>query len=133
MHESRQIVENRTPIHSTAISHLIAGIHAAPEEDWDFAREAEKLNITSTHFRRLFKSMCGLPPQQFLLQNRLRKAAQLLCSGNAPIKEVAFLAGWDNVFYFSRLFREQYQLSPGNYRREFLNNSGKSDHDNGSK
>ena len=47
------------------------------------------------------------------------KAAELLKSTSNPIKEIASLSGWDNVFYFSRLFRRKYYLSPLQYRKEF--------------
>ena len=63
--------------------------------------------------------MTGLPPQQYLLQMRLSKAAELLKSTSSPIKEIAALSGWENVFYFSRLFRQKYYISPLQYRKEF--------------
>ena len=97
----------------------IRRIGAAPEKDWDFEVEAENFHVTTTHFRRLFKEMTGLPPQQFLIQSRLSKAAELLKSTSDPIKEIAALSGWENVFYFSRLFRQKYYISPLQYRKEF--------------
>ena len=63
-----------------------------------------------------------MPPQQFLIQNRLRKAAQELIHTQEPVKTIAANAGFDNPFYFSRLFRQKYQASPIQYRREFTSN-----------
>lgn len=84
-----------------------------------YRKKAEKCHITPTHFRRLFKELAGLPPQQFLIQSRLHKAAALLLSTGDTVKEIAHQTGWDNVFYFSRLFHQKYQVSPQQYRKEF--------------
>ena len=107
------------PYQADLLHELIRKIGSAPEQDWDFGGEAEKMHVTPTHFRRIFKEVTGLPPQQFLLHSRLNKAAELLKSSRIPVKEIAARTGWDNVFYFSRLFRRKYDISPVQYRREF--------------
>ena len=111
--------QRHVPYQAEQLNALIRNISNAPEEDWDFAFEAKKLHVTSTHFRRIFKEITGLPPQQFLIQSRLSKAAELLKSSRISVKEIAELTGWGNVFYFSRLFRQKYDISPVQYRREF--------------
>ena len=101
------------------LERLIDEIRLNPQNDWDFEKEAEECHITPTHFRRLFKEAAGLPPLQFLLQNRLQKAAGLLIHTSDPVSIIAEESGIDNPFYFSRLFKEKYQISPLEYRREF--------------
>ena len=54
-----------------------------------------------------------------MMSRKPDKAAKLLKSTSSPIKEVAALSGWENMFYFSRLFRRKYYLSPLQYRKEF--------------
>ncbi|MBO4303220.1 MAG: helix-turn-helix transcriptional regulator [Lentisphaeria bacterium] len=117
--EAATMEHRHVPYQAEALNALIRRIGAEPERPWDFASEAEKLHVTSTHFRRIFKEITGLPPQQFLLHGRLNKAAELLKSSRDSVKEIAAAAGWDNVFYFSRLFRRKYFLAPVQYRREF--------------
>lgn len=119
IHEAEKAESRHVPYQSEELKALIRRIGAAPEKDWDFEAEADKFHVTSTHFRRIFKEMAGLPPQQYLLQMRLSKAAELLKNTSAPIKEIAALSGWENVFYFSRLFRQKYYISPLQYRKEF--------------
>lgn len=117
--EAATAEQKHVPYQADQLNELIHQISAAPEGDWDFGREAAKLHVTSTHFRRIFKEITGLPPQQFLLHSRLNKAAELLKSTRASVKEIAAQSGWDNMFYFSRLFRQKYYISPVQYRREF--------------
>ncbi len=107
------------PYQSELLKALVRRICAEPERNWDFETEAAKFHVTAIHFRRIFKEITGLPPQQFLIETRLNKAAELLKSTSSPIKEIAALSGWENVFYFSRLFRRKYYLSPLQYRKEF--------------
>lgn len=116
--ESVETKHGHTPYQAESLKKLMKKIISAPEQDWDFTRESEKLYVTPTHFRRIFKEISGLPPQQFLIQTRLSRAAELLKSTDSPVKEVAALSGWDNVFYFSRLFRKKYFISPLQYRKE---------------
>lgn len=117
--EAQQEEARHIPHQSEHLKELIKHIHTAPEKEWNFTAEAEKLHVTTTHFRRIFKEITDLPPQQFLIQIRLNKAAELLKNSSEPIKNIAFESGWENVFYFSRLFRQKYHLSPLQYRKEF--------------
>ena len=119
MREATNAENRHIPYQAAELHALIDAVCGAPECDWKFDREAAKMNMTLTHFRRIFKELAGMPPQQFLLHCRLRQAAELLHTTHLPVKEVAARSGWDNVFYFSRLFRRKYALSPGQYRQEF--------------
>ncbi len=119
IHEAAKAESRHIPHQSERLKTLVRQISSAPEKVWDFEAEADKFHVTSIHFRRIFKEITGLPPQQFLIQNRLSKAAELLKSTSEPIKKIAALSGWENVFYFSRLFRQKYYISPLQYRREY--------------
>ena len=107
------------PYQIEKLKRLTEDISNSPEQEWNFETEAKKMHITPTHFRRIFKEITDLPPQQFLLQMRLKRAAELLKFTTLPVKEIANLSGWENVFYFSRLFRQKYHISPRQYRNEF--------------
>lgn len=119
MHEAARAEIKPPPYQAECLNTLMEQVCARPEYAWDFQAEAKKCHVTLTHFRRLFKALSGMPPQQFLLHSRLRQAAGLLISTREPVKEIADRVGIANVFYFSRLFRRKYQASPLAYRREF--------------
>ena len=97
---------------------LMENIEKNPQHQFNFTEEARKLNVSITHFRRLFKQLCGLPPQQFLINQRLRKAADLLYRTSKQISEIACLVGINDEFYFSKLFKKKYKISPYKYRKE---------------
>ena len=120
-----QIAENRTPktplppYCDESITKLAERIRISPEEDFDFAAEASRCHITPTHFRRLFRQRLGLPPHRFLIHCRLEKAAALLLRGHGSIAEIAFDTGFTDQNYFSRMFKQQYRITPLEYRRTF--------------
>jgi AraC-like DNA-binding protein len=74
--------------------------------------------VSVTHFRRLFRQFAGLPPRQYLIQRRLRLAAERLVETNDLVRQIAAQTGFHSEFYFSRLFKQTYRLSPLEYRRE---------------
>ncbi|MBR2440784.1 MAG: helix-turn-helix transcriptional regulator [Lentisphaeria bacterium] len=120
MHESSLEGNKPMPYQAAGLNDLIKRICSEPEKNWDFNAEAENFYVTPTHFRRIFKQLTGLPPQQFVIQNRLHKAAAMLASTKESVNEIAYRTGWENVFYFSRQFRQKYHASPLQYRKEFI-------------
>ncbi len=112
--------EKRLPAYQNGyFSRLAQEIRHHPELGWDFQTEAARRSLTGTHFRRLFRQLTGLPPQQFLIRCRLQRAAELLLTTGEPVGRIAERVGIGNEFYFSRLFREKFGSSPLEYRREF--------------
>lgn len=122
MYEERKNKKHCMSAHMALLEELAEKISARPEEKYDFALYAAQCQVTMIHFRRLFKAYTGDAPQQFLIKNRLRKAAEILVSTRHSVKEAAFLAGWEDEYYFSRLFRKHYLISPTQYRRESIQN-----------
>lgn len=103
----------------SAIVRMLESIERNPAKDWDFDAEARKLSCTEPHFRRLFKGIAGMPPTQYLIDQRLRLASELLLKSDAPISEVGELVGIGDEHYFSRLFSRRYAVPPKKYRKEF--------------
>lgn len=77
---------------------------------------ADACRLNRSYFSKLFKDNVGCPPQEFLIRVRLAKAAELMCSSNAPISEIAVRCGYSNQFHFSRAFRKHYGVPPQKWR-----------------
>ncbi|MFP4382736.1 MAG: helix-turn-helix domain-containing protein [Spirochaetia bacterium] len=65
-----------------------------------------------------FQRFYGSTPFEYLTAIRLQKAASYLQGGNDPIKQIAPRCGFEDVNYFTRMFRKHYRLPPGRFRRE---------------
>ncbi len=101
------------------LSRLAKRIDQSPAATWDFHKEAARLNVSYTHFRRLFQRFLGCAPGAYLMQSRLNAAAQMLCASEMTVSEIAEQTGFYDVPHFSRLFKKHTMLPPATYRREF--------------
>lgn len=101
------------------ISELAEAVKRAPEKSWDFTEESRKLNMSPRYFRMIFTKVTQLSPYNLMLKERLARAAYALTSGNETIYNIAAENGFNDQFYFSRIFKKYYRLSPLQYRKEF--------------
>ena len=69
-------------------------------------------NISRFYFCRLFKSITGKAVREYLNQLRVNKAEALLEDGDVNVTETALLCGFDDVNYFSRLFKKYKNKTP---------------------
>ena len=74
-----------------------------------------KVNLNRSYLCRLFKRETGESLFQYLARFRLEKAAGLLLQEDLPVREVAARVGIDDPFYFTRMFKKQYGVSPSEY------------------
>lgn len=76
--------------------------------------------LERSYFCRTFKNMVGLSPKDYLTKFRLDKARFLLTETSLPIGKISEKVGFQSFSSFSRLFIAQYQQSPSQYRKTFL-------------
>ena len=76
--------------------------------------------LERSYFCRTFKNAVGLAPKEYLTNFRLDKARYLLTETSMPIGKVSEAVGFRSFSSFSRLFTAQYQQSPSQYRKTFL-------------
>ncbi|MCA1596514.1 MAG: arabinose operon transcriptional regulator AraC [Chloroflexi bacterium] len=74
--------------------------------------------LSASRLAHLFRSQVGLTAQQFLEQQRLGRAIQLLELTPRTIQEIAYEVGYDNPFYFTLRFKRHTGLSPRDYRKK---------------
>ena len=65
---------------------------------------------------RIFRSVFGVTPYAFLLDQKINAAAELLRGSGCSIKEIASLLGFDDEYYFARIFKKRKKFPPGVYR-----------------
>ncbi len=81
---------------------------------------AEEVGISRVHLHRKMKELTGQTPHDFIRNIRLKKAANLLGSGNMNISEVMYSCGFSNAASFSTIFKKMYGMSPREYMNEHL-------------
>jgi len=71
--------------------------------------------MSSYHFHRTFSKTFSMPPLEYHLKVRLKKSKEILESKRYQISDVAVLAGYNDVFSFSKAFKKMYGVSPSTY------------------
>ena len=84
--------------------------------------------LNRTYFGKIFKEALGKTPQEFLLNYRMLKAAELLKLTSLSIGDVGLAVGYANQMHFSRAFKNNYGISPREWRyQNHVNNAVDSD------
>jgi AraC-like DNA-binding protein len=79
---------------------------------------ARQFGCSEGHFGRVFRARTGYAPILYVLRARVGRALHLLKQTNWPVAEIGRAVGFDNPFYFSRVFRRFQGQSPLQYRRK---------------
>ncbi len=78
---------------------------------------ASRVAMSESALLRAFRRVTGLPPMDYVLNTRIDRAARLLGRPDPRITDIAFLCGFTDANYFSRIFRQRRGVSPREYRR----------------
>jgi AraC-like DNA-binding protein len=79
---------------------------------------AAQASVSPSHYFALFKRQTGTAPIDFFIRLRMNHARELLESTCSSVKEVAATMGYDDPFYFSRVFKSVHRVAPAEYRKQ---------------
>ena len=79
---------------------------------------AEVSNLSKFYFTHEFKKQVGIPPGKYLIEVRLKNAAEMLVTKkDLNIEEIAFLSGFSNGNYFGKSFKKLFGITPNEFRK----------------
>lgn len=81
---------------------------------------ANEVGISRVHLHRKLKELTSQSTRDFIRNIRLKQAASLLAKKKHSVAEVASLTGFNNLTYFSTVFKESYGVSPSSYMNQHL-------------
>ena len=108
----RTSLPQNTEAHAEKLEAARTYIQANFREKINVEQLAEKMGLSVSYFRKLFTKVYGQSPQQYLISLRINTAYDLLASGEVNVSEAASLSGFDDIYYFSTLFKKQKGVSP---------------------
>lgn len=101
---------------SLSVDRLKTEILEYPERDYSLKVIAAGAGFCRDHYSKVFRKVCGIPFMDFLINARMEKAKYLLRYTSLKISEIATLAGYGDIYLFSKQFKHKTGVSPSLYR-----------------
>ena len=98
-----------------AVNRYLQSLMSNQEERMDMAQIALEYGMPPQKFRSIFKSVMSRTPKAYAIEYLIQKGKELLRTGKYNVSEVAYMLGYDDVFYFSKLFKRKVGISPKKY------------------
>lgn len=113
--ETSHIIDSVT--HDSKMNTVMDYIHSNYRSgNIDVSSLADMCAISETYFRKLFKKIHGVSPQQYIINLKLEFASHLLGSGLYTVSEVSQKSGFYDTKYFSRIFKTRFGITPKKYQ-----------------
>jgi AraC-like DNA-binding protein len=100
------------------IQEILVFIHDNLHNDIKIEQLAQISCLSKDHFARIFKSIFGVSPCEFIIRKRIEKSQFLLLTTDLPINRIIDETNFKNAPYFSRMFKKYTSLTPGVYRNQ---------------
>jgi AraC-like DNA-binding protein len=85
--------------------------------DIDLSNISEQLGISTSRLNEIFKTYTSMTPYQYYIHIKIHKAESLLEQEDIPVKEAAYKMGFEDQYYFSRLFKSKTGVSPSEWKK----------------
>lgn len=102
------------------LNNIIDYIHINYKNNITLKDCASVFYTSTNHVSRLFKQHCNTTFTKYLNDYRITKAKDLLLDTNYTIEEIATLVGYNNPNYLYKLFKNKYNTTPNNYKRNSM-------------
>jgi AraC-like DNA-binding protein len=99
-------------------SRVLDHIYQHLDKPLEIPELAALVKMTRGAFSAAFRQAFGLPPKHYVIQCRMDRAKILLVRTDAPIKKIASQVGYENEFFFYRIFKKYTGATPDEYRRQ---------------
>ncbi len=82
-----------------------------------FNQIANQIHVNPSHLSRKFKEDTGVNITEFINQKRIEEAKLYLKRGNISITDIAFMVGFNDLNYFSKVFKKLTSVTPSQYAK----------------
>jgi two-component system response regulator YesN len=79
---------------------------------------ADKFKISTAHLSRMFKKQTGRNFSDYVTEKRLEHVCHLIVTTDMKISDIVSTMGYQNINYFNKIFKLQYNITPTQYRKQ---------------
>ena len=117
--QGRNLVEKNLTKSQSRLSFVVDYIKRNLHQKLSIDEIAKLAYVSKSNFFKMFKQELGLSPNEFILQERINKAKNLL-QNQESIKEVAYSTGFSDTNYFTRVFKQHEGMTPKSFQNRLL-------------
>ena len=117
--QARSMVERNLVKNKSRIGFVVDYIKRNLHQKLSIESIAKLAYVSKSNFFKMFKDELGTSPNDFILQERISKAKELLATQNS-IKETAYQTGFSDTNYFTRVFKQLEGVTPKSYQNRMI-------------
>ena len=110
--------EIKAPVNDKMIDSVVADIRDHYMEDISLTSLAAKYNVSMGSLSKMIKDHLQLNFSDYIASLRIQRAKELLSDETLSIQEIAEIVGYNDYFYFTKVFKKIEGISPSKYRKE---------------
>lgn len=103
---------------AACVGKFIAYVNENLHTDIDVAAIAKTYGFTPNYFRTLFKRATRLTPYDYIQRKRIDKSKVKLDLTSDSVQDIAFQVGFNDPYYFSKVFKKTVGMTPSEYRKK---------------
>ncbi len=107
----------RPPAYDRMIDNVISEIREHYMEDISLTSLSTKYNISMGHLSKMIKESLSVNFSDYIASLRIQRAKELLRDDRLSIQEIAEIVGYNDYFYFTKVFKRVEGISPSKYRK----------------
>ena len=110
--------EQPAPAYDRMIDNVVSDIREHYMEDISLTSLAAKYNVSMAHLSKMIKEHLQVNFSDYIASLRIQRAKELLSDEGLSIQEIAEIVGYNDYFYFTKVFKKVEGISPSKYRKE---------------
>ncbi len=103
--------------HAESVERSIQYMRLHLHEGLSLTQLAQQAGLSVPHFSRLFRQKTGAAPMEYFIKLKIQRACQFLMTSSSSVQQIALQLGYQDPYYFSRLFSKVMGISPNHYRK----------------
>lgn len=88
----------------------------------------QELSVSRSVFFKKLKALTGLAPIEFIKEMRVKRAAELILTGEYNISQISYMVGINDPRYFSKCFKQKYGMTPTEYKEQKIHPNSQNIH-----
>lgn len=109
--------EEKAPVSEKMIDNVITEIREHYMEDISLTSLSTKYNISMGHLSKMIKEQLQVNFSDYIASLRIQRAKELLRDDSLSIQEISEIVGYNDYFYFTKVFKKIEGISPSKYRK----------------